>query len=64
MNEKKPDILTRKQIAEEFQVSTTTIREWERRGIVMGIRINSRLIRYRREDINKILQTAQSAVPA
>jgi predicted site-specific integrase-resolvase len=49
------DLLTRQQVAEHFKVCTRTIGLWERRGMLLAIRINSRVIRYRKEDVEKVV---------
>jgi len=64
MNTINSNLLTRKEVAEKFNVVPETIRLWERRGLLPRIRINSRLLRYRQEDIDKLLQLAAPTSPA
>ena len=49
------DLLTRQQVAKHFKVCTSTIRLWERRGMLPAIRINPRVIRYKKEDVEKVV---------
>lgn len=46
-----PQLLCIDEVAKILRLSTTTIRRWERLKIIIPIRINSRVIRYKREDI-------------
>ena len=48
--------LSRTELAEEFGVVPHTIRNWEKRGILPRIEITSRMIRYRREDVDRLIQ--------
>jgi excisionase family DNA binding protein len=47
--------LTTKQLAQKFQVTTRTIQAWRDSGKLPYIRINSRLIRYDEDAIDRAL---------
>lgn len=49
-------LLSRNQVAEMFGVSTRTIARWEERDLLHPIRVTSRLLRYRREDIEALIR--------
>ena len=51
-------LLTRKQVAELLAVSTESIKRYERRGVLRSIKLNSRLIRYRPEDVQRMIAAA------
>ena len=55
MQKVKPTIsdrmLSRKAVAERWQVSTETVKRRERAGLIKPIRFNQRLLRYRLSDI-------------
>jgi DNA-binding transcriptional MerR regulator len=48
--------MTRKEVASHLHVCGHTIRLWERRGMLTPVRINRRVLRYRPEDVQKLLQ--------
>ena len=47
-------MLSRQELARRWGVSTDTIRRREQEGLLASIRFNSRLVRYRREDVEAI----------
>ncbi len=52
------ELVSRKLAAEKIGVSTETLKRWERRGLLHPIIFNSRLIRYRRTDIDRLVEQA------
>lgn len=54
------ELLTRRQVARRCQTCTHTIMRWERRGLIKSIRINARVLRYRRSEVERLLQHAAS----
>jgi DNA-binding transcriptional regulator YiaG len=46
------DLVTRKEASTYLKVSTTTLHNWEKRGVLYPIR-HGRLVYYRLEDLNK-----------
>lgn len=49
-------LMTRKQIATMFFVTSETVRNWERDGIIpVATRINGKP-RYKKDDVNKLLE--------
>ncbi len=48
------ELLTIKQVSEMLQVHPNTLRQWEKKGILSPVRISARIVRYRREDIDRI----------
>jgi excisionase family DNA binding protein len=49
------DFLTRRQVAEAFQVSPHTIIRWELAGRLPAVRLGAGSVRYRRADIEAFL---------
>jgi predicted site-specific integrase-resolvase len=49
-------LLTRRQVAQLLAVSTESIKRYERRGALRSIRLNSRVIRYRPEDVQRMIE--------
>jgi len=41
-----------------LDVSTETIKRWERAGVLKSVRFNSRVVRYRREDVERMIGIA------
>lgn len=57
---KKPDkttLLSSKQTAQALQVCPTTVRRMEKRGMLHGVRFSARTIRFRADEIEKIIET-------
>lgn len=51
-----PELLSRKQVAKMAGVHPGTVKRWERRDKVLTpIRINSRIIRYDKVEVDKLL---------
>lgn len=46
-----PQFITRKQLAERWDVSIESLKRYERRGILRPVKIASRVLRYRFEEI-------------
>lgn len=53
--EKRP-FLSRREAAELLGVGEKTLRRWELRGQLGAVRINRRVIRYRRSDIDELAE--------
>jgi excisionase family DNA binding protein len=49
------DFMTRRQVAEVFQVSPHTIIRWELAGRLPAVRLGAGSVRYRREDVQSFL---------
>lgn len=52
------ELISRKIAAEKIGVSTETLKRWEKRGLLRPIVFNTRLIRYRRTDIDRLVEQA------
>lgn len=50
-------LLTRGDVARMLNVCPHSIQRYERRGLLRSIRINRRVIRYRQEDVEKLIQS-------
>ncbi len=56
--EKMPELLTLKEACEILRCHPNTLRQWDRKGILVAVRFGERKDRrYRREDILGILKT-------
>ena len=53
-----PKLPSRQQVADDFGVCVHTIARWEKQGLLKAVRINARVIRYRREDVLRLLNDA------
>ena len=53
-------LLTVPQVAEEFQVTAQTIRNWIDQGVLPAVRVG-RAFRVRREDVDALLERASAA---
>lgn len=57
--ERLPELLTISQVAKILNVTTTTLRRWDKQGKLKALRVGTRRgvgeRRYRREDIMKIM---------
>jgi len=54
-----PDaLLSRRQVAALLGVSTETIKRADRSGRLKALRFNSRLVRYRRADVERMINEA------
>ena len=51
-------LLSRKQVAKRWRVSTETIKRRSREGLLPPLRFNQRLIRYRLADVIRVEQDA------
>lgn len=57
MSQELPELLTLKQASELLQVHPNTLRAWDKKGILIAIRIGERkLRRYRKEDLMKFTE--------
>ena len=50
-----PQVVSRHQAATALGVCKHTVRRWELAGLIVPIRINARLLRYRVTDIERLL---------
>jgi predicted site-specific integrase-resolvase len=55
-----PDLLTKAETAKLLSVGLKTLERWEKQGILVPVRI-SRSVRYRRDDIESLIQKQASA---
>jgi DNA-binding transcriptional MerR regulator len=53
------ELLTAAELATRLRVKPTTIRDWEREGVIPSIRINSKVIRYSAEAVIRALSDRQ-----
>lgn len=53
-------LLSRKQIAARWGVSIETIKRRERDGTLKGLRLSTRLVRYRLQDVHLVESQAQT----
>ena len=53
-----PELLSRQQVAEKFGVVPHSIARWEKRGLFRAVRINARVVRYRSEDVLRLVHDA------
>ena len=49
------NLLTRREVSDKFKVCAHTIRVWEKRGKLLAVRINKRVLRYKQEDVEKLI---------
>ena len=52
-------LLSRREVAALIGVHTETIKRYQRKGLLPAIILNSRLIRYERADVEKLLQSGK-----
>ena len=55
-NKTPPELLTVKQVAAQMGVHPNTVRRWERRGILNAFRLPGGHRRFRRSDVETLLQ--------
>ena len=53
---KERDLLTRKQVAELLEISITTLKRWEKKGLLRPVHIGPKLIRYRAVDVAALIK--------
>lgn len=49
-------LLTRQQVAEALQVNPRTIARWEEKGLLKPLKFSARSIRYRWEDVERLIE--------
>jgi predicted site-specific integrase-resolvase len=49
-------LLTRRQVAAMLGLSTESVKRYERKGAIRSIKLNSRVIRYRPEDVRRLIE--------
>jgi excisionase family DNA binding protein len=54
------ELVTRKEVADLVRVSTKTVQRAERRGELIPVKFNSRLVRYHRSDVDAWIAKAQA----
>lgn len=57
-------LLSRREVARHFSVSTRTIARWEERGKLVPIRISSKVIRYAHADVLALLEESRGVTGA
>ena len=56
-----PPYMTVEQVAKYLQISVTSVRRFKREGKIKGYRIpGTRLLRYRRNEIEKVMEKARA----
>jgi predicted DNA-binding transcriptional regulator AlpA len=55
-----PEFLSRRQIATLLGVSTETIKRRDKSGLLKSVRLNSRLIRYPRAEVDRMIKEASA----
>lgn len=51
------DLLLPREVADIFRVTVRTLRNWERKGVLVPVRLPSGHKRYRREEVEALLRT-------
>lgn len=51
------DLLTAQQVAEVFGINRSTVSRWGLRGVLPCVRIGKGFVRYRREDVERLLSS-------
>jgi excisionase family DNA binding protein len=60
MNKNLPELLTLKEACEILKCHPNTLRQWDKKGILVAVRFGERKDRrYRKEDILKLLEQKQ-----
>lgn len=53
-----PELVTLKEACDLLKVHPNTLRAWDKKGILLAVRIGEKRIRkYRKDDIRKLMQT-------
>lgn len=60
MNNLHNGLMTRKEVAKELRVSTTTVRRWTEEGVLKCIKVKGS-IRYHKDEIEKLLTPKESS---
>ena len=56
-----PELITLKEASETLKVHPNTLRHWDKKGILVAVRIGERKIRrYRKEDILKLINASST----
>lgn len=56
-----PSLLTTEEIADLFRVTRRAVYYWRKHGMLPAVRSPGRGIRFRRDDVLKLLETAEAA---
>jgi hypothetical protein len=56
-------LVSRREAADMLGINPRTVREYERRGLLSPIRLNCRVIRYRREELERLIDDCSATVP-
>lgn len=54
MHQNKPDLLTKQDIMDRFQVSLRTVDRWIESGALTPVKLPSRHVRFRAEDVDQL----------
>ena len=54
-------LVSRREAADMVSVTPKTIREYERKGLLTPIRLNCRVIRYERQELERLIAKCSSA---
>lgn len=57
------ELLTRLEVAEQLSTCTHTVARYAKRGLLPEIILGPRLIRYRREDVERLIESGQRSSP-
>jgi DNA-binding transcriptional MerR regulator len=49
-------LLTPREVMDEFRVSRHTLTRWAKLGLLPEIRVSERITRYRRDDVERLLE--------
>ncbi len=52
-------LLTQKDVQEMCQVSRAMVNQWRRKGLLKAYRLGKKCLRFRREDVERMLQRMQ-----
>lgn len=56
-----PDLLTATEVAEAFGIDRTTVSRWGTRGVIPVVKVGKGFVRYRRDDVERLLQSEQAS---
>jgi len=55
------DLLTSRETADYFRISTGTLQNWRRDGIIRGLKMGFRTVRYAREEVERVKRDWQKS---
>jgi excisionase family DNA binding protein len=53
-------LLTRQEVATALRVHTRTLARWEEKGLIKPLKFSARSIRYRQEDVDRLIEELAS----